>query len=245
MIARVAVEKTLYRFDRLFDYCVPQKYLDCAKPGCRVLVPFGNSNSKRTGMILECRDAEPVESIKEIQAVLDQAPLLTEEMLSLVSWLKGRYFCTLFDAVKLLLPSGINYQIHSLYEIGNMPLHDKLTKEELQVVSYLTEQKEPVAEEKLLKAVNLESETVSLEKLVKQGILKKSSSAVRKIGDATQKMVRLSETDLKEKLTPKQKKVVDFLEETGAASLKEVCYYVGVTPAVIQNLLGKGVISCF
>ncbi len=244
-IARIAVEKTLYSFDRAFDYCIPIKYEDQARPGCRVLVPFGASNSKRMGMILEQFETESSDAIKEIQAVLDPAPLLTEELLSLVPWIKGRYFCTLFDAVKLLLPSGIMYQIRYSYGIGKLPPEGRLSPEELRLVSYLSQRKEPVEREKLLKALEMEEEPPFLEKLVKEGILRKSGSAVRKVGDATQKMVRLSGRETEAKLTLKQKKVVELLEETGTASLKEICYYSGVTPAVIQNLLSKGIVSCF
>ncbi len=244
-IARIAVEKTLYRFDKAFDYSIPMEYEESAWPGCRVLVPFGTSNSKRMGMILERLETEPDESAKEIEAVLDPAPLLTQEMLSLVSWIKGRYFCTLFDAVKLLLPSGINYQLRFSYGIGRLPQEGSLSPEEARLVAYLLEKKEPVEKEKLLKVLQIEEEPSFLEKLEKEGILQKSSSAVRRIGDATQKMVQLTGRETDEKLTAKQKKVIALLEETGAASLKEVCYYSGVTPAVIQNLLAKGIVSCF
>ena len=77
-IAKIAVEHAVYRLDQAFDYCIPPDLQAQAQPGCRVLVPFGNANASRQGMILAVE--EPKEStetrIKSITAVLDQAPLL-------------------------------------------------------------------------------------------------------------------------------------------------------------------------
>ena len=113
--ARVAVEKTAYHFDREFDYCVPNGLLEAAVPGCRVLVPFGNANARRLGIILELVDVEENKELKAIAAVLDQAPLLSDEGIRLLFWLKQRYFCTLFDAVRLLLPAGMHLRLHTGY----------------------------------------------------------------------------------------------------------------------------------
>ena len=51
VVARVAVEKTAYSFDMLFDYSVPSALSEEVLPGKRVLVPFGNSSQKRAGMV--------------------------------------------------------------------------------------------------------------------------------------------------------------------------------------------------
>ena len=46
------------------------------------------------------------EGLKSVKAVLDQTPLLSPEMLLLARWMKERYFCTLFDAVRVMLRRG-------------------------------------------------------------------------------------------------------------------------------------------
>ena len=82
------------------------------------------------------------------------------------------------------------------------------------------------------------SDSGILEKLVKQGVLVTNVDAKRKTGDLTIKNVRLavSETeaeDLLNTLTVKQKSVVRLLIDIGGASVKEVCYFTGITPAVL------------
>ena len=56
------------------------------------------------------------EGLKSVKAVLDQTPLLSPEMLLLARWMKERYFCTLFDAVRVMLPAGLHYQVACSYQ---------------------------------------------------------------------------------------------------------------------------------
>lgn len=44
------------------------------------------------------------------------------------------------------------------------------------------------------------------------------------------------------KLTEKQKNVFELIEMAGAISVKEVCYFTGVTAAVVDALYKKGLI---
>ena len=84
-----------------------------------------------------------------------------------------------------------------------------------------------------------------LEKLVKEEILVTNVDAKRKTGDLTVKNVRLAVSEneaegILKSLTPKQRSVVNLLLDIGGASVKEVCYFTGVTPAVINAIVKKG-----
>ena len=46
MIAKIAVDKAAFGFDRLFDYAVPAYLEEKTKIGCRVMVPFGAGEKK-------------------------------------------------------------------------------------------------------------------------------------------------------------------------------------------------------
>lgn len=248
LFARVAVENTAYHFDRTFDYLVPEALLERAKPGCRALVPFGVGNSQRLAMILEISPEKKTQNeMKQVVAVLDEAPLLTSEAISLVYWLKDRCFCTLFEAVKLLLPAGINVRLKTEYTLaqGKAQEMETFSVEERTVLQYLAECSRPVEREKLLKATGLPVDSTAPEKLFKRGFLQKTGAAVRQIKDAAQKMVRLTDEEPLSKLTPKQKAVCRILQEVGNASLKEVCYFAGVTPAVVNTLVTKGVVCYY
>ncbi|QEY34032.1 primosomal protein N' [Caproiciproducens galactitolivorans] len=246
-VAKVAVEKTVYHFDKAFDYCVPETLLADAKPGCRVIVPFGGANSKRQGIILAITEQKVADCLKPILAVLDKAPLLSNEGLQLVSWMKEHYFCTLFDAVKLLLPAGLNLKIRTEYSLAvnsDTLFMEDFSESEKQVIRYLAHARTSVDRDKLLSAMGFSDDSV-LQKLCSANVLVKSSGAVRRIGDAAQKMVRLTDLSYLPKLTKKQKNVYDLLCEAGSASLKELCYFAGVTPVVVNTLATKGIVQYF
>ena len=120
LTVKVAVENTTYVFDKLFDYLVPSAFTDLVQVGKRVLVPFGRGNKKKQGIIFELSpvsDDIPVEKLKSICSVLDDEPVLSKELLKLAEFMKEHYFCTYYDAVKTMLPAGINYKITTLYGV--------------------------------------------------------------------------------------------------------------------------------
>ena len=51
LLARIAVEGLAYHFDAPYSYLIPVELVGAAIPGCRVLVPFGNGNRKKQGLI--------------------------------------------------------------------------------------------------------------------------------------------------------------------------------------------------
>ncbi|WOC31042.1 MULTISPECIES: replication restart helicase PriA [Caproicibacterium] len=247
-IVKVAVEKTVYHFDKDFDYAVPDALVSRAMPGCRVRIPFGTANRVCQGMILSVRDAEGDAKIKFLQAVLDEAPLLSDEMLFMVPWLKERYFCTLFDAVKLLLPAGLTYRVRKLYTLAAGVTKEQilsLPADERNAVLPLL-QKPQQERNALLREAGLPPDAEVLERLCKKEILHCTADTVRRVGDASQKMVRLC-SSLPEplKLTPRQREVFKVLQDAGCASVKEVCYFTGVTPAVIKNMTKHGVCETY
>jgi primosomal protein N' (replication factor Y) len=244
-VAKVAVENAVYHFDKAFTYRVPEVLLPSAKTGCRVIVPFGTANGKRQGIILGLEGLpgpEPAK-LKSIFSVADRAPLLSQEAVGLVFWIKEHTFCTLFEAAKLFFPAGVKLKIRTEYSLAK-PLPDfdagALDEEEKQAVSYLSHKKNFVPREKLLKDLGLSADSPVPENLLRAGILVKNSGTVRQVTDATQKMVRLSENPSAPKLTPKQQNVLQVLRDAGSASLKELCYFAGVTPAVVGALVKKG-----
>ena len=117
--ARVAVEKAVYTFDKLFDYSIPDNMEALAQKGCRVTVPFGRTNKKCIGIIFEIADTTDNKSTKKIAEVLDESPLLNDEMLELAVWIKERTFCTLYEAAKAMLPTGINHRMVASYAINS------------------------------------------------------------------------------------------------------------------------------
>ena len=249
-VVRVAVEQTSLSYDKLYTYRWPS---DCGEPvaGVRVLVPFGGGNRRRQGLVMETGTAANAAGLKPILTVEDPAPLLNAEMLELVRFLRDRTFCTYFDAVRTMVPTGLYLQLHTvLRPAADVPpaVLETLSPREKAALAFVSAHPHGAEEATVQKELGLEPGSPVIRNLLERQVLVRSEDAVRQVGDATRRMVRrLAWQDDRPAptLTDKQKSVLRLLEDVGAASVKEVCYFTGVTAAVVQALARKELVELY
>ena len=246
----VALENTAYHFDKLYDYAVPDEMRDGALPGVRVLVPFGNGNAKRQGVILAVKPLESGKKLKKIAALLDDQPAVEGDLIKLVPWLKSRTFCTYFDAFHCILPTGYNLKLTPFYSANPEFDEESLHGDEKEIYLALMKTCKFTARDKLLKSFGFKADCDILERLYKKGALLRNVDTIRRLGDLTQKSVRFCVDEaeyerIAPQLTPKQASVCELLRETGSAGVKELCYFTGVTAAVISTLAKRGIVEIY
>lgn len=250
-IAKVAVENTSISFDMLYSYKIPIELESKLKQGARVLVPFGNSSKKRRGFVFQIENNQDEKGLKKISELLDEEPVLSEELTQLAMWLSDRTFCTIYEAARLMLPVGLSMDIVTSYIA--VPDRDTaeiqmLPDDEREVFAYLMDKSSFIKKDKLLSAMGLSRDNTVLERLESKGFIKSNSNAVRRVGDAAIKTAHmLLEPDELESvlptLTPKQRSVANTLMDAGSATVKELCYFTGVTAAVVLSLEKKGILA--
>ena len=126
-IAKVAVNDATIHFDKLYSYLVPPDFSEFLWPGSIVLVPFGRGNHPRMAVVLEVGTEEaPDPRLKSLLAAAPEKACLTPDLLELVHFLKDRYFCTWYEAVKAVIPYGAQYQPGM--ENGKPVLKSRLTR---------------------------------------------------------------------------------------------------------------------
>ena len=242
-VARVAVEKTTCRFDKLFDYAIPEGV--SLMPGVRVLVPFGRGG-RRVGLVVEiAAEPENPAGLKPIAAVLEEEPVLTEEGLFLLRWLRENTFCTWFDALSVLIPAG--YGLRGLTGwslVRGIPQPEDLSLVGQQILAVLRPRRKPLPAAELAETLGLALSALPLEQLEKRGLLQQEEVVERRVGDKTLQMVRLTEME-PVKLTPKQRKVYELLAQVGCGSIREICYFAGVTRGVVEKLVQQGVAETY
>lgn len=114
MIAKVLVNTSVKKLNRVYDYLVPEEMFENLKVGMRVNVNFGNGKGKQIeGVVvkLESDENSKYDKLKYISELLDTESYLDEKRLKLAKWIAKMYFCNVYDAFKLMLPpgtSGIN-----------------------------------------------------------------------------------------------------------------------------------------
>ncbi len=142
------------------------------------------------------------------------------ELLKLAEFMKEHYFCTYYDAVKTMLPAGINYKITTLYGVREGVDEEELSEEQQRIFLTFIQKEKPVKSDKILDDFGLDN-TVILEDMVKSGYLYKSDEGLsERLADAVMKMAaptELADSD-NIKLTEKQKAVLDPIKMTGGTS---------------------------
>ncbi len=105
--AKIAVSELTYWLDRPYDYLIPAPFRETLKPGMRVYVPFSRGNRRAEGIVLSVSEKADYENPKAIISVLDEEPVLSPAQLELAFWMRERFFCTVYEAVRAILPAGL------------------------------------------------------------------------------------------------------------------------------------------
>ena len=249
-VVHIAVEQATFSFDKLYSYLWPEALGD-PQIGVRVLVPFGGGNRTRQGLVMDCVQQEQTAGLKSVASVMDAQPLLSSEMVALARFMQERTFCTLFDAVRAMLPTGLYLQVKPVLRPAvniDPVVLDTLTPNERQMLAFVSKCPAGADQETLLRRLGMEEDAPALRHLLELGVLVRGVDAFRHTGDATVRTVRRLPRDPDAdvpKLTEKQQAVLTLLEDVGAASVKEVCYFSGVTPAVVNALAQKGLVQIY
>lgn len=246
LVAKTALSNTALSFDKEYSYAVPQGLAGALKPGARVLVPFGRGNRKRLGFVTRLYECDHKrEELKNILSVVDTKPLLNDEMLSLVFWLKENTFCTFYEAYRTIVPTGYDYSLTTHYKRVNARLEVTLTDEEKKLLNaFMLENSQRDRDLVMDCSGNPEKKAV-VESLINKGVIEEADILKRRVGDEVVRMIRLTnaylDAEVGARITPKQQVVIDLLSQCESASVKEICYMANVTQSIIKRLIQNGI----
>ncbi len=251
-IAKVAVNGVTYGIDHTYDYLLPDSMVEL-KPGTRIVVPFGNGNRRREAILLAKAEYSEHSALKTVIEALDSEPVLTQEQISLALWMRERCFCTFYETVRAMLPTGALYSIEPCYRFADgmdRESAEQLTvnDDEKRIISLIGD---GIKQSVLEREPGISGLERRLKNLCDRGILVKESFAVRGIGDKTIQMVRLAITEEEaedyiiknQRRAPASSAVVEFLLSAGEVAMGEITYYTGSKQQVINSLRKKGIVE--
>ena len=254
-IVKVAVSAAPYSIDRPFDYQIPAPLLERALPGVRVTVPFGRGNRTSEGIILARGSGEKLPGLKPLEAVLDDAPVLDSQGIALALWMRQRYFCTMFEAVKTILPAGLWYRLREIWRLADGL--DRTGAEALcgrmkraGAVLDALEAHGGSAELETLRELCGDEVSATLSAMKRVGAVACETAAQRKVGDRTRRMVSLA-ADAWEllspgegrRISPQRRDVIMLLAAAGCVPAQEVCYFTGVGMSTLRNMEKAGLVT--
>lgn len=253
-MVKVAVSAAPYSIDKPYSYLVPESLAAAAIPGVRVMVPFGRGNKESEGLILARVQEPKLPGSKALRQVLDPEPVLDKAGIDLALWMRGRYFCTVFEAVKTILPAGLWYGLREIWSLAMEPETARSAAVGIpgawQVLDLL-EKQGGKADIRVLRDALGDGAEKPLKAMKKAEILTCETDAKRKIADKSHRMVELAVntedayalTEPKRRSAPARYEVVNFLATAGRTPAAEVSYYTGASARTLKTMEKTGLIA--
>ncbi len=257
-IAKIAVSKAIYTIDKPYDYLIPARLEDSLQPGMRVLVPFGAGNRGSDGIVLSIRDEGVAgQARKEIQAQLDEAPVLDHNAIQLALWMRERYFCTLYDCVKAMLPAGLYFSLRDCVTLKPGTCREEVeeavgeTTGAAQLLDLLDTWGGRGTMEQIRLAFGASDPNPAIRRLVDLGVAVLETSSQRGVKDKMEQIAVLAipAEDAMAMVAPRRKAaplrycVTELLCALGAASVKELCYFTGAAMPTVKSLEKSGILT--
>ena len=253
-MVKVAVSAAPYSIDKPYSYLVPESLAAAAVPGVRVMVPFGRGNKESEGLILARVQEPKLPGSKALRQVLDPEPVLDKAGIDLALWMRGRYFCTVFEAVKTILHAGLWYGLREIWSLAMEPETARSAAVGIpgawQVLDLL-EKQGGKADIRVLRDALGDGAEKPLKAMKKAEILTCETDAKRKIADKSHRMVELAVntedayalTEPKRRSAPTRYEVVNFLATAGRTPAAEVSYYTGASARTLKTMEKAGLIA--
>lgn len=257
-IAKVAVARAVYAIDRPYDYLVPRELEERLMPGMRVLVPFAAGNRGSDGIVLSiCEAPSSGQTLKSILAALDDQPVLDERAIQLALWMRERYFCTVYDCVKAMLPAGLYFSLRDQVSIRPGVDRERAyaaaegSPPAIQLLDLLWSWGGKGDMEQIRLAFGARDPNPAIRRLTEGGITALESGARRAVADKTEKLavLALPAEDAMAIVIPRRKTaplryaVTELLCALGAASAKDLCYFTGASMPTLKSLEKSGILT--
>jgi len=252
MIAKIAVSAATFAIDKPYSYSVPAELV--LQPGMRVMVPFGRSNRHTEGVVLTLEEGSG-DGLKPVAQSLDDEPMLSETMLHLAGFMHRRYFCTLYDAIRAMLPAGLWFRSKDTFTLTEDRSWQEKTLRQADgkaVLEHLLSVGGS-ADDNALREIVPDEER--FEKAIAYLLGKKWITAqrnfARRTGDKQQLIATLAVPTeeaqefaaTRSRAAAMQRTVLELLCGIGSAPVKEICYFTGAKPATVRRLADLGYIA--
>ena len=213
LYAEIILNSEAIEIDRPFTYKVPLDMEQKVKVGQMVRVPFGVRSKPVEGFILDLKEEEIKVSfkIKNILSVENEEPVITEEDLKLINFLREEYLCKYIDAIRLLIPVGILKGAKSKSRSVIVYIDDNLESIKnsdgyLEVINFIKRNTGKYTKSELTKEHGVS--LYKLNKLIEHGLIKSEKEIVFRYN------TREYNKDVEKKLTAEQSMAVEAIEDS-------------------------------
>ena len=244
-IVEVAVGLPIFK---AFHYRIPERLRDSLQVGMRVLVPF--KGRKVTGFTLDILEHPPEgieEKLREVEDLLDEAPLIDSPMLRFYRWISDYYLYPLGEVIKTGLPPGLHLKselilsltqngMESLARGGLEPIQEKVFKEIVRCGK--------ISLKKILKYFPTEVSKPQLFSWKRRGLLDiEAGIEGKEVKPKFEKIVQYQGDKLSQPISRKQAEILKWIKEKEEVSYSELSKRFKSPSKPIQSLEAKELIS--
>ena len=252
MIGKIAVSAANFAIDKPYSYRIPEGMT--VLPGQRVMLPFGRANKRTEGIVLAV-EAGDESKLKCVERCLDDGPILTDKQLRLAAFLRERYFCTFYDAIRCMLPAGLWFQTRQTVTLTeDRSWQEKsIRKEHAYDVLTLLENLGGQAEMPALRQLIPEEDTLAdvISYLTRKKWVTAQTDFLQRTHDKTEKIATLASSpeealeyaSHRPKSAAMQKQVLELMCSLGSVAVKELCYFTGASMQTVSRLEKLGYLT--
>ncbi|PYI57616.1 MAG: primosomal protein N' [Verrucomicrobia bacterium] len=230
---RVIIDRAIHRE---LDYLVPEALSERVGVGSRVRVPFREKSALAT--VVAVLDHSEAKGLRPVEAVVGDAPTLSEELLELARWISAYYCCPIEAVMRSLLPQVIRraevgwkkqlfVQPAGKIDIEEVEKLRRRAPRQAELLEALSRLETPIRAADLLRQTSLDNQT--LRALVKRGLAELREEAVVRDPHADEQFVATSNLVL----NPEQ--LLALKEITQALDLPE-----SARPILLHGVTGSG-----
>ena len=213
---RVIIDRAIHRE---LDYIVPETLAERVTVGSRVRVPFRDRSGLATVVAtLEQSDAV---GLRPIEAVVGEAPILSEPLLELARWISSYYCCSIEGVMRSLLPQVIRRAevgwkkqlfVRPARKIddGEIEKLRKRAPRQAELLEAISRLEAPVRATELLRKTSLDNQT--LRALVKRGLAELREEAVVRDPHGDEQFIATSNLVLNDEQALALKEIAEALD---------------------------------
>ena len=213
---RVIIDRAIHRE---LDYAVPEGLMDRVGVGSRVRVPFRDKSALAT--VVAITEQSEAKGIRTIEAVVGEAPILSEQLLELGRWISAYYCCPIETVMRSLLPqvirrAEIGWKKQLFVQPGRKIANEELEKlrrrapRQAELLETILRLEAPTRASQLLRQTSLDNQT--LRALQKRGLVELREEAVVRDPHADEQFIATSNLILNQEQTHALKEITQALD---------------------------------
>src|SRR5467141_954342 len=230
---RVIIDRAI---QREFDYSVPETLAERIGIGSRVRVPFRDKSALAT--VLATLEQSDAKGIRPIEALVGEAPAISESLLELAKWMSAYYCCPLETVMRSLLPQVMRgAEISCKKQLFVQPLTkidtdtiDNLRKRaprQAELLEAIARLEKPMPAAQLLRKTSFDNQT--LRALAKRGLIDLREEAVERDPHADEQFIATTNLELNAEQALAVSKITDALAAPETAK-----------PILLHGVTGSG-----